>query len=53
MAPYSYDGWGATGTVERYLEAAIGSVLMFVEWIALGLLAFWWRKYISMREAPQ
>jgi hypothetical protein len=37
----------AVGTIGEYISGAINNTLIFVEWIALGLFAFW---YVRMRR---
>ena len=37
----------AVGTIGEYISGAINNTLIFVEWIALGIFAFW---YVRMRR---
>jgi len=32
----------AVGAVGEYISASISNVLIFVEWLALGIFAVWW-----------
>lgn len=39
--------FAAVGTVGEYISGAINNTLIFVEWLALGIFAFW---YVRMRR---
>jgi hypothetical protein len=42
ILPPSPSSFEAVGTVGEYISASISNVLIFVEWLALGIFAVWW-----------
>jgi hypothetical protein len=42
LLPPSPLEFAAVGTVGEYISASISNVLIFVEWLALGVFALWW-----------
>jgi hypothetical protein len=42
ILPPSPSDFEAVGTVGEYISASISNVLIFVEWLALGIFALWW-----------
>ncbi|WP_251344544.1 hypothetical protein [Haloplanus halophilus] len=47
LLPPGEIAFAAVGTVGEYISGAINNTLIFVEWLALGIFAFW---YVRMRR---